>query len=113
MESRAEARWLSQNAARGRVALRTASAHVQAAAAVAGVGIALLPCYLGDEEPGLVRVGPPEPSVQRAVWLVMHKDLQHAARIRACADFVAGRIRAQADRIAGVARARARAPRRA
>jgi DNA-binding transcriptional LysR family regulator len=100
-ESRTETAWFAQRAAKGRVALRTVSTHVNAAAAVAGFGIALLPCYVGDEEPSLVRVGPLEASVQRAVWLVVHRDLQHAARIRACADFVAERVRAQADRFSG------------
>jgi DNA-binding transcriptional LysR family regulator len=97
-----EGRWALARAARGRVVARTPSTHVQATLAAAGMGIALLPCYFGDEDPGLVRLAPPDTSVQRTVWLVMHKDLQHATRIRACADFLADRIRAQRDRIMGV-----------
>jgi DNA-binding transcriptional LysR family regulator len=99
-----EARWILAHAARGRISVRTGSTQVQVALAVAGMGIALLPCYYGDEEPGLVRVGPPEPAAERAVWLVMHRDLQHSARVRACADFLVEGLRAERARISGVRR---------
>jgi DNA-binding transcriptional LysR family regulator len=105
-ETTPEARWVAQHAAKGRVVFKTMSTHVQLVMTLAGLGIALFPCYIGDDEPGLVRLGPPDPAAQRAVWLVMHRDLQHTPRIRACADFISERIRARADWLSGKKRAR-------
>jgi DNA-binding transcriptional LysR family regulator len=107
IETRPEARWVAQRSAKGRLVMTSASTNVCLAGVVAGFGIALLPCYLGDEDRSLVRLAPPEPVVTYGVWLVVHEDLQHAARIRACADFLAEAIRAEAPRFAGKKRARA------
>ena len=62
--------------------------------ALEGVGLALLPCYLGDAEPGLVQVLPPSEAPTEAVYLIVHEDLREAARVRACATFLADGIRA-------------------
>jgi hypothetical protein len=32
---------------------------------------------------------PPEQVVMRTLWMVIHRDLQHSARVRACAEFIA------------------------
>jgi DNA-binding transcriptional LysR family regulator len=97
-----EARWVVEQAARGgRIVVKTGSTHVQVAMALGGAGIAMLPCYVGDREPGLVRLGPPEPSTQQPIWLVMHKDLQQAPRVRACADFLVARFAVRNDWLSG------------
>jgi DNA-binding transcriptional LysR family regulator len=60
-------------------------------AAIAGMGLAMLPCYLGDTAgPSLRRA--PEASKNppsSALWLLTHQDLKRAARIRAVMDFLA------------------------
>lgn len=96
-----EARSILQHATKGRIVFKSGSTHVQYVMALAGLGIAMLPCYLGDRDPGLVRLGPAEPAVQSSVWLVMHRDLQHAPRMRACADFLTERMRAHRAWLAG------------
>ncbi len=97
-----EARWVVERAARGgRIVVKTGSTHVQIAMALGGAGIAMLPCYVGDREPGLVRLAPPEPSTQRPIWLVMHKDLQQAPRVRACADFLVQRFASHDEWLSG------------
>lgn len=96
-----EARWLEGRAAKGRVVFRTHGTLGQLVAALAGVGIAVLPCYAGDAEPELVRLVPPAQLVLSPLFVVVHEDLRHAARIRACADFLAAGLRAQARRIRG------------
>src|SRR5262249_17368875 len=59
-------------------------------AAEAGLGLAMLPCYVGDLAPGLRRVAPKALSEPRsAVWLLTHDDLKRTARIRAFVDFIA------------------------
>jgi len=59
-------------------------------AALAGLGIALLPCYLGDPASGLRRFTPKTLAEPRsALWLLTHDDLRRTARIRATLDFLA------------------------
>jgi DNA-binding transcriptional LysR family regulator len=97
--------WLTYRGGKGRTVFRSQSTLACMAAAMAGIGILLLPCYLGDEEPGLVRVSEPMP--MRPVSLIVHRDLQHASRVRVCCDMLVDGIRAQADRLAGRGRGRA------
>lgn len=54
----------------------------------AGIGMALLPCYLGDNEPDLVSVSGPEVALTRELWLITHQDLRRTARVRAFFDVV-------------------------
>jgi DNA-binding transcriptional LysR family regulator len=93
--------WVEQAARKGRIVFKSNSTPARAIATVAGMGLGLLPCYLGDADPRLVRVGTERPVV-RNLWLVLHRDLQHSARIRACADFLVEAIAARAHEIAGM-----------
>jgi DNA-binding transcriptional LysR family regulator len=56
----------------------------------AGLGLAMLPCYVGDLASGLRRVTLKTLSEPRsALWLLTHDDLKRTARIRATLDFLA------------------------
>jgi DNA-binding transcriptional LysR family regulator len=57
-------------------------------AALAGVGVAGLPCFLGDGEPDLVRLSGDVPSFSRDIWLIVHRDLRKTPAVRAVMDFV-------------------------
>ena len=75
-------------------------------AALAGLGLAALPCYLGDTSPGLLCVHPPIAAMETALWILTHDDLRHTARIRAFTEFAANafaRRRAAARRRTGAA----------
>lgn len=56
-------------------------------AARAGLGVALLPCYLG-ESTGLTRIRDPLDDVTTDLWLLTHADLRKTARVRALLDFL-------------------------
>jgi DNA-binding transcriptional LysR family regulator len=84
----AEGKWLAQRTRRGRVVVRLNRTLGAVELARLGVGVALLPCYVADPEPELVRILGPEETLTTDMWLVMHKDMRHAARIRTCADFI-------------------------
>ncbi|MEM6898938.1 MAG: LysR family transcriptional regulator [Pseudomonadota bacterium] len=60
---------------------------LQNAAARAGLGIAMLPCLLGDVDPELVRATTKAPRPSRDIWLLTHKDLRRVARVRAFLTF--------------------------
>jgi len=96
-----EARWVGEVGTSARVAVRCNSLLSVVAAAAAGVGIGLMPCFMGDREPGLRRLMPPVPSLQRDIWLVVHRDLQHNARVRAVLHFLAELIQRERPFIAG------------
>jgi DNA-binding transcriptional LysR family regulator len=55
-------------------------------AARAGAGLAVLPCYLGDGEPALRRLGPILQEVAADQWLLVHRDLRSLPRVRAVMD---------------------------
>jgi DNA-binding transcriptional LysR family regulator len=83
------AQWLSQAAPEDAFVYRTNSLVNQLVAARAGMGLALLPCYLGDGEEGVVRATPePVPDLAGELWIVAHADLKGTARVRAFFDVV-------------------------
>ena len=93
------ARWLDQ-AARGlRVAIRCDHILTVRAAALAGEGLAVFPCFLASRRPELERIGAPVSA--HDVWLVQHADLQRTPRIRAVTDVIIERFEACAAELSG------------
>jgi DNA-binding transcriptional LysR family regulator len=80
--------WLHARLPDTRVVFRSNSREAQARACALGVGIAVLPCPLGDATPGLHRVDLGEAPPGRDVWLGYHKDLRNLPRLRAFIDEV-------------------------
>jgi DNA-binding transcriptional LysR family regulator len=81
--------WLAASVPAAAIVFRTSSLINQMTAARAGMGVALLPCYLGDAEPGLVRAVPePLGDMRSELWIVTHVDLRRTARVRAFFDGV-------------------------
>ena len=72
---------------------RTSNILTQLAATREGAGLCVLPCFMADREPGLVRLFPAEIRVIREFWLVVHSDLRHTARLRAMTDFLTREVR--------------------
>ncbi len=64
-------------------------------AVAAGIGVGPLPCYAGDADPALRRLGAVEPELGADLWLLTHPDLRHAPRVRTFMDFAAEAIAAQ------------------
>lgn len=87
-----DAVWLRQQHPQGHVAFRSNNRHVQAVACAAGVGVAVLPCLLGDAHPGLRRVPLASPPPGRDVWLGYHRDLRRLPRLRALVDLLIERF---------------------
>jgi DNA-binding transcriptional LysR family regulator len=52
----------------------------------AGGGLAVLPCYLGDGDPALRRIGAILSEVTVDQWLLVHRDLRALPRVRAVMD---------------------------
>jgi molybdate transport repressor ModE-like protein len=81
--------WLNRQVATESFVYRTNSLVNQMVAARAGIGLALLPCYLGDRDTGLARaLADPVPDLAGELWIVTHHDLKETARVRAFFDIV-------------------------
>lgn len=96
--------WLTARASESAFVYRTNSVVNQLVAARAGIGFAVLPCYLGDPEPDLVRIAPaPIPALARELWIVTHADLRRTARVRAFFDVVGEGLVAERPLLTGEA----------
>jgi len=80
---------------------RMNNALVQLAACKAGMGLAMLPCFMGDGEPDLARVPPGEPEPAWDIWLLTHEDLRATARVRAFMDAMAAAFLRHRDLLEG------------
>jgi DNA-binding transcriptional LysR family regulator len=83
------AHWMRAKLPESEIVLRADSLLALRQAAQAGLGLAPLPCYLGDTAPDLRCVHRPIPEMETALWVLTHEDLRHTARIRAFTEFAA------------------------
>lgn len=74
--------------------LRSTSILAQHRILAASGGVGVLPCFIGDADPGLVRVLP-DHVILRSFWLVTHKDTHSLQRIRAVNTWLSDVAKAQ------------------
>jgi DNA-binding transcriptional LysR family regulator len=74
---------------------------IQLEATKQGMGLGMLPCFLGDCERSLVRVSGAEPQLLFDLWVLSHEDLRATARMRVFRDFIAEAIIRQRDLLEG------------
>lgn len=96
-----EARWLDERALGARFALRANRIDLLLPAAVSGMGLAVLPCYVAEAEPELVRLLGPRDVVIRELWLVLHRDARRVGRIRAFVEHLTAAVEAEAASLLG------------
>ncbi|MCP5072747.1 MAG: LysR family transcriptional regulator [Rhodobacteraceae bacterium] len=61
----------------------------------AGLGVATLPCYIADVDPGLARIiSDVQPREDLDIWVLYHPDLRRVTRIRMFIDFICEAITA-------------------
>lgn len=95
-----QAAWMARAMKRERKcqpALRANDAEVILHAICAGLGKSILPCAIGDPDPGLSRLSGRNPVLQREVWLMVHPELKHLSRIRAVIAWIDRTLSAHAD----------------
>jgi DNA-binding transcriptional LysR family regulator len=85
-------RWMEANVGPGRIVAKANSALCMLELALQGFGAALLPCFLGDRNPDLARIGYLLAELDAGLWLLTHADLRRAARVRAFMDFAAAEL---------------------
>lgn len=94
------AEWLARRSRNATVVMRCRDASDLLSAARAGAGIAVLPCFLADAEPSLVRLTQ-KPVASRRVSLVYRKAGIVPAELRAAIDFIVEAVRTHAAELRG------------
>ena len=86
----------------GRIRLRSNSLRGLTRAVAGGIGHGLLPCFVADVDPGLVRLSGAEPILSRELWMLIHPDARPLARVAAAADWLVERFGEESASFAGV-----------
>lgn len=87
-----EQKWLMAFAGERPIVFRANDLACQVAAARAGVGIAVLPCFLAYKDPGLIALSADLKRATREIYLVVHSDLRRMPAVRAVLEFVAEQV---------------------
>lgn len=95
--------WLARHVSIAIVAIRCNSFMSVAHACAAGLGLAVLPCFVGDSMPALQRVGGRLEELDTDAWLLTHADLRDTARIRVVLDVLQQGFQLSRDVLAGTA----------
>lgn len=66
-----------------------------------GLGVSYLPCFMGDTAPELERYCEPDGSHNLGLWILIHPDLRHTARVIAFRDHMINSIEVERDLFEG------------
>ena len=75
--------WFERYVGARPLVMRSSDVNSQIAAVRSGLGVAMLPHFMADEYPDLVRVDPDAIPPVRMIWLVTHADIRKAPAVRA------------------------------
>lgn len=78
--------WWQRNHPRDDVLMTVNSVPAMRQVIVATAARGTLPCFVGDADPTLRRLGPLLPGSAPALWLLLHPDLRRTTRVRAVVD---------------------------
>lgn len=95
--------WMAEQGVDKRCRYRINSVLAMHAGVGGGQGVAVLPCYLGDPDPRLIRFSELIPDMATNLWVLTHQDLRKTARVRALLDFVAEAVKRKSDLLTGTA----------
>ncbi len=95
------AKWLREQAGEERIGYRVNTVLGLAEAAAAGMGLAVLPCFIGSITPGLSRLFGPVPELESGLWMLTHPDLRTTARVRAFMDHAGQEVSRRRGQIEG------------
>lgn len=92
MQSTMPARWLESQFPKAKIVLKSDTFVGLKVAAENGMGLALLPHYLGDSSSRLKRIPAPTEELTIGLWLLTHPDLVRSARVSAFMDHFIGAL---------------------
>lgn len=80
--------------------IRCSSINAQREIIAGGGGIGVLPCFMANDDPRLVRIFP-EKSIRRSFWLAVHRDIANLPRVRAFIDWLTQMVAEEAALLEG------------
>ncbi|MFT7315478.1 MAG: DNA-binding transcriptional LysR family regulator [Paraglaciecola sp.] len=80
--------WVTEHFKNHKIVLRVDDVGSMAIAVKSGLGIAKMPCFIGDTEPDLRRLDLDIGVSKWGIWMLSHIDLRDTARVRACKDYL-------------------------
>jgi DNA-binding transcriptional LysR family regulator len=83
----AGARWMASNVHPDCIGVKVNMVSVLATAIESGLGIGVLPSFIGECVKGLIRIPALRPTSSTGLWVLTHPDLKKAARVRAFLEF--------------------------
>lgn len=89
--------WKTKEDGERRAVFQSRASRAVQNATAEGMGLTLLPCYVGDADPRLIRISDPVENLDLELWVLTHSDLRNTARIRAMMTFLYEELAAQAD----------------
>jgi DNA-binding transcriptional LysR family regulator len=96
-------KWLQEHVGKTRIVYKANTIVGLGEAAAGGVGLVLLPCYIGVTVPGLAQLTPPLPDLDSDLWLITHRDLRNNTRVRTFVDFCADEVARWRNTLEGTA----------
>lgn len=95
------AQWMERNVAPEEITGAADSFLILREMAVGGQGHAILPCYLGDRDPRLVRLAGLIPPMRVSLWVASHVDLADTPRIKSVRGMLVAGLKAEQAWLAG------------
>lgn len=96
------AKWLRERVGEEKIIYRVNTVLGLAEAAAAGIGLALLPCFIAAVTPGLVQLMGRQNELESGLWLLTHPDIKATARVRTFMEHAGREIGKLRGRIEGI-----------
>lgn len=93
--------WQRETLPEGNIVLKSNSFVGLRDVAETGLGLALLPCCLGDPSPRLIRAEAFPDSLKTAIWVATHKDMIGSAKVQSILAWFTEALREDADLFEG------------
>jgi len=93
--------WVQQHFPNAEIALRVDDVGTMALAVANDMGLARMPCYIGDTEPSIRRLDLDLTPSTWGIWILSHVDLRSTARVRVAREFLINVIEKQRELVLG------------
>ncbi|MBT3703194.1 MAG: LysR family transcriptional regulator [Alphaproteobacteria bacterium] len=93
--------WQDENLPAAAIVLKSSSFVALRDVAETGMGMALLPCCLGDPSPHLVRAKKFPDGMKTSIWVATHKDMMGSTKVQSIISWFAEAVRQDTDLFEG------------
>ena len=95
-------RWIDKHVPAKNIVFRLSSVAAMPEVIASGLGVGLLPCFVGDRRPDLVQIHEDMSETDVGIWILTHPDLRYSAKVRAFMEFAGNEIVKQRKLLEGV-----------